>query len=142
MLSQVYKKEGMRGFFRGYSTLVMMRAVGLPFYFGGYECSKGMYNAYFQTNKLSALGALISGGIAGIVFWSANYPFDLVKARIQTARGEQAAMSALDHAKQIWREGGFRGFYRGVTPCLVRAFPANAVFFLGYQQMREALSNA
>ena len=30
----------------------------------------------------------------------------------------------------LWGEGGVRRFYRGFTPCLMRAMPANGVMLL------------
>ena len=35
--------------------------------------------------------------------------------------------SFLHAAKKIYRAEGMRGFYAGFTPCMLRAFPANAV---------------
>jgi len=36
-------------------------------------------------------------------------------------------------AQQIMAKEGIRGFYKGLVPVLVRAFPANAACFLGYE---------
>ena len=38
------------------------------------------------------------------------------------------------HAREIMREGGARAFFKGIEPCLLRAFPVNAVIFLVYEQ--------
>lgn len=35
---------------------------------------------------------------------------------------------------------GTRGLFRGLTPCLVRAFPANASCFLAYEYCKDLLS--
>jgi hypothetical protein len=34
---------------------------------------------------------------------------------------------------------GMKGFYRGYVPCVLRAFPANAVVFLGFELTSKAL---
>jgi len=34
---------------------------------------------------------------------------------------------------QIWKTDGFMGFWRGLSPCLLRAFPANGAGFLAYE---------
>lgn len=34
------------------------------------------------------------------------------------------------HPQLLWAEGGVRRFYRGFTPCLIRAAPANGAMLL------------
>ncbi|CAK5280501.1 unnamed protein product [Mycena citricolor] len=41
--------------------------------------------------------------------------------------------SFISVAHQIHREEGLRGFYRGLTPCFIRAFPSNACAFFVYE---------
>jgi hypothetical protein len=42
--------------------------------------------------------------------------------------------------QKIAREGGVKGFYKGYTPCVIRAFPANAACFMGYEVTKNLLS--
>ena len=42
-------------------------------------------------------------------------------------------------ATQIWRTDGFMGFWRGIMPCLMRAFPANGAGFLAYEASWKVL---
>jgi solute carrier family 25 carnitine/acylcarnitine transporter 20/29 len=35
--------------------------------------------------------------------------------------------------RMIYRKDGWRGFFLGFTPCLARAFPANAAAFLAFE---------
>lgn len=46
---------------------------------------------------------------------------------------------ALDAAKKIYAQHGATGFFRGITPCLLRAFPANGAAFVSYEYARELL---
>ena len=37
----------------------------------------------------------------------------------------------------VWRKDGWRGYYRGFVPCVLRAFPANAAaLFMFERSMR------
>ena len=45
--------------------------------------------------------------------------------------GESGSMSAV--ARQVYSERGLRGFYRGLTPCLLRAFPSTASLLATYE---------
>jgi solute carrier family 25 carnitine/acylcarnitine transporter 20/29 len=106
--------------------------------------------------KLSMGASVMAGGLTGICYWLSCYPIDVVKNRIMvhfpqsffslflwllplTHVCTQAApdvsppvyRNMRDAAMQLYRREGLRGFYTGFTPCLLRAFPANAACFVG-----------
>jgi hypothetical protein len=43
-------------------------------------------------------------------------------------------------ARALWCEAGAAGFWRGFTPCVLRAFPANAAAFTGFSLAMRALN--
>ena len=45
----------------------------------------------------------------------------------------------IDCIRQTHRALGLRGFFRGIGPCLLRAFPANAAAFGAYEAVKAAL---
>ena len=95
---------------------------------------------------------LVAGGIAGVVTWVSIYPLDVVKTRLQTrgvegerqplleGREVQRRVGTMEVAREIWRESGVRGFYRGVGVCSLRAFVVNAVQWYAYERMMVWLS--
>ena len=84
---------------------------------------------------------LLCGGIAGIVTWASVFPLDVVKTRLQAGTIEWSpenrplmqpsskpyTASSFQIAKEVYRNGGFKAFYRGLGVCSVRAFIVNAV---------------
>jgi solute carrier family 25 citrate transporter 1 len=40
------------------------------------------------------------------------------------------------------RQGGFRAFYKGITPRVVRVAPGQAITFTVYEYLKEALENS
>lgn len=58
-------------------------------------------------------------------FWGACYPLDTLKTVVQTSH-----VAPTIAAKEIFKKSGISGFYRGLLPCLLRAFPANGVVFV------------
>ena len=71
------------------------------------------------------------GGLAGEALWISSYPLDVVKSKMQSdgfGKG-QRYKGTLDCFGQVWREGGLRGFWRGLGPTLVRAMPVSAGTF-------------
>jgi solute carrier family 25 carnitine/acylcarnitine transporter 20/29 len=63
---------------------------------------------------------------------------DLIKARMM-ANPNAEALSIRSTARAIWAREGWRGFFAGFTPCLARAFPANAAAFLAFEWTMAAL---
>lgn len=41
----------------------------------------------------------------------------------------------IDCAKKIYRNEGARGFYKGLTPNMLRIFPSSGLFFLVYESI-------
>lgn len=79
---------------------------------------------------------LLAGGLAGVVGWTATFPLDVIKTRVMAADVE--AMTRADlaapsrpvtmwaTARDAWREAGWRVFFRGLGPTVIRAVPVNA----------------
>ncbi len=61
---------------------------------------------------------------------------DTVKSRIQTS---VAPLGIVETAREIYRNRGFSGFFAGIDVAIVRAFPANAALFVGYELARELM---
>ena len=80
--------------------------------------------------------------MAGIGFWFFIYPIDLIKSKLQVVKvdSQQQWGGSGALAKGIWAREGLKGFYRGLTPCLLRAFPSAAVTFLVYEYAKEFLT--
>lgn len=138
-LRDIMRKEGVRGFYRGY---VMGLAIYTPY-------SLASWTVYENAKKLPAdmsytAKVALSAGLANVCVLSVIYPFDLVKTRYQVATSgtvagiEGAAVTSgasrtsdrlgIRHiVKNVMRESGKRGFYAGFAPRLMFAFPSAIV---------------
>lgn len=68
-------------------------------------------------------------GFAATNFWIVAFPTDVIKNRIMSQEDSRPLKyeTITKCAKSIYlNEGGYRAFYRGFAPCLLRAFPTNA----------------
>ena len=76
----------------------------------------------------------VSGGTAGFMYWALFYPLDVLKSALQTDAIEpekrRFPCGVKQAAQELWAEGGVARFYKGVTPCLLRAIPANAIMLI------------
>ena len=128
---ETVRGEGVLGLWKGFVATVMLRPIGLPWYFGGYHtvCE------YFQreggtVSPPRPAVAMLGGAVGGTCYWTANYPMDVIKTRMQTSKTKVTVVEAI---RSVYMTHGARGFYRGFSVCVARAAPANAVAFLGFE---------
>ena len=88
-------------------------------------------------------GALIAaGGLAGTAFWGGMYPIDVVQSKLQTQPYWQPqSRGILDCGRHVLQKEGIHGLYRGLFPCLLRSFPANATSFVAYELAMQAMTS-
>lgn len=64
------------------------------------------------------------------------FPFDVLKSRVQTyATGKSYA----EVVREVYKEAGVGGFYRGMGITVARAMPSNAIIFSTYVYVRAIL---
>jgi len=85
---------------------------------------------------------LTAGGLSGMLFWLSIYPVDVIKSHLMTdatARDKRKYRGVLDCTRRVYAAGGMQALWRGFIPCMVRAFPVNAVTFFAYEKTRALL---
>lgn len=78
------------------------------------------------------------------MYWCAIFPVDVVKSAMQTdsmIKSERKYYGFRETVGKLWAEGGVARFYRGFTPCIVRAAPANAAMLYTVDSINNLLSN-
>ncbi|XP_051865817.1 mitochondrial carnitine/acylcarnitine carrier protein-like [Pristis pectinata] len=86
-----------------------------------------------RRSELSAPRILFAGGMAGIFNWVVAIPADVLKSRFQTAPDGKYPNGFQDVLRELIREEGVGSLYKGFSAVMLRAFPANAACFLGYE---------
>ena len=86
--------------------------------------------------KISCLGVALAGSVAGFMNWVPEIPLDVLKTRLQVApEGTYtgAVLGSRSVLREVMRTEGLRGMFRGSSPIFLRAIPANAACFSGYE---------
>ncbi|KAL8604354.1 hypothetical protein ACOMHN_028117 [Nucella lapillus] len=131
---QLYREGGIRGVYRGSAATLLRDIPASGMYFMTYEWLQHLLTpAGHSRGELSISRTLFAGGMAGIFNWMVAIPPDVLKSRLQTAPHGKYPNGIRDVARELLREDGILALYRGVTPVMLRAFPANAACFLGYE---------
>jgi len=126
---------GVRALYIGWIATIFHRGSNWS-YFGGYEIAKRFLTPKEKEHSISPLASIASGAFAGTCFWLSCYPIDVIKNRMQTApidfSNSHRYPGIIDCTRSIWKEGGYRAFFKGFTPCLLRSLPANAAAFFAF----------
>lgn len=112
--SQIFKKEGFQGLYRGFGISVIGIVVYRAFYFGGYDAGKKfLFTGDDRTTPLwkRFIFAQIVTSSSEIL----AYPFDTVRRRLmmQSGRADIIYNGAVDCATKILKKEGATGFFKG-----------------------------
>ncbi len=69
---------------------------------------------------------------------------DVIKSNMQTDSSDhknRKFKNLWDTISQLYKGGGIKSFYKGLTPCLIRSFPTNAATFFAFEYTRSLLDN-
>ena len=132
-MATVAREEGLRALFRGTVVTLWRDVPGTGAWFLANEVTKRMLIPEGGSKGDLGAGALLfAGGMAGIANWLAIFPLDVIKSRLQTDQSgkyRSGHAGIVQVARELVAEGGVRGLFKGLTPALVRSFPANAACF-------------
>jgi len=79
----------------------------------------------------------VSGGVAGTTLWTIIFPADVIKSRQQVSGvSEPLFRSGLN----IARSEGALALYNGLTPTLIRTFPATGALFFAYEYSKKLMT--
>ncbi|KAF9410777.1 hypothetical protein BGZ94_001534, partial [Podila epigama] len=140
---QTYRQGGLRACYRGLWATILRETSYGP-YFLSYEIfCRALTPEGQRTQDLSSGRLVVAGGFAGIAGWLSTYPTDVIKTRIQA---QHDSLPKAQQFRGVWhctvhmyREEGFRVFFRGINATVIRAFPCNAATFLVYSLCMRAL---
>lgn len=139
---------GIAMLYRG-GGITALRDLGYGPYFFSYELVNRCLASRHGTGthhgpaaaQLSALELAVSGALAGCIGWTATFPLDVVKTRMQAAPLASKPLPGVrDTVRAVYADGGARAFFRGLGTTLVRAVPANAALFVTYEATKSALT--
>ena len=139
-VSELWKSQGIRGFYRGLSSTCIKESLtfGLrfTFYHRLFE-PMHMLEAYWkgisrEELKKNPLTSAIAGGIGGGMVCLINNPFDVTQTRLQTNYGRK--YQNLRHCfVTIVREEGVRALWKGAGYRSARAVPGVMISFYVYE---------
>lgn len=99
---------------------------------------------YERLEGVGIMGNMVAGAFAGTAEHIVMYPIDSVKTRMQALKCEKKLAGGIfSSVRAMMREeGGAMRPLRGATVVIGGSFPAHALYFAGYEQIKKAYFNS
>lgn len=139
-LQHIIRREGVTGLWKGNIPAELMYVCYGAVQFGTYRSA----TVFLQSSGISshlpdAAESFMAGASAGATATTLTYPLDLLRTRF-AAQGRRRIYTSLYGAvRDIRRDEGFLGFFRGLSPALGQIVPFMGIFFVGYERLRVLL---
>lgn len=135
----IVRNLGLVGLYKGASACLLRDVPFSAIYFPTYSHLKKSVFGESPTNKLGVLQLLTAGAIAGMPAAYLTTPCDVIKTRLQVeARKGDTAYTGLRHAaRTIWREEGFRAFFKGGPARIFRSSPQFGFTLAAYELLQN-----
>lgn len=145
----ILKEEGWTTLYRGIMPSLFLVSHGAVQFTAYEELRKAIVdfksggsinaNADSVLNSLdyAALGA--ASKVAAILF---TYPFQVIRARLQQRPSKDGIPRYTDSwhvVRETAKYEGVRGFYKGITPSLLKNVPASSITFIVYENVLKSL---
>lgn len=127
---KVYKTEGLKAFYRSYTTQLTMNIPFQSIHFMSYEFMQSILNEDGQYNPRAHM---ISGAIAGGVASAATTPLDVCKTLLNTQEIKTKVTGLTEAVHTVYRLGGPTGFFRGMQARVLYTMPATAICWSTYE---------
>ncbi|CAO1414431.1 unnamed protein product [Diamesa tonsa] len=121
------RQEGLTFLYRGIFPPLAQKTLSLSLMFGVYDGIKRPAIEYYDMNPY--LAKCIAGMVAGTVE-AILMPFERIQTILADATYHKNYKNTHHAFKVIWTDHGYKEFYRGIVPILIRNGPSNAMFFV------------
>ncbi|KAK0206675.1 mitochondrial carrier [Desarmillaria ectypa] len=137
---RIYSEGGVFAFWTGNGLSVAKIFPESAIKFFAYESAKRMFATYWDhvddSREISGVSRFLSGGIGGISSQLCIYPVETLKTQMMSNTGTRRTL--MSAARHVWRLGGFRAYYRGLTVGLVGVFPYSAIDMSTFEALKLA----
>ncbi|DBA00895.1 TPA: hypothetical protein N0F65_006095 [Lagenidium giganteum] len=158
---RISAEEGVFGLYRGLGATLMVTVPNLAINFTLYEGLKNYARTYRDAQRrrrmevdeivalqddnmhIGVVDTLICGGLAGIASSLVTFPVDVVRRRLQIS-GIHAETHGIPPtpwgiATELYHTQGVRGFYRGLTPELMKVVPMVGITFGTFEKLKKVM---
>lgn len=135
--SSIVRYEGVKGIFRGLTAPLIGGALETGVNYAVFERTKHALRGKYSEQVAVPASAAFSGLCLSFIV----SPVELIKCRMQLGASDKGHnyKGPMDCMKQLVAREGYKGIFRGLGATMIREVPGNAIFFVSYVHVRDAL---
>ncbi|KAL5335791.1 mitochondrial carrier domain-containing protein [Aspergillus crustosus] len=137
----IVKNLGLVGLYKGASACLLRDVPFSAIYFPTYSHLKTDFFGESRTHKLGVVQLLTAGAIAGMPAAYLTTPCDVIKTRLQVeARKGEKTYTGLRHAAvTIFKDEGFKAFFKGGPARILRSSPQFGFTLAAYEVLQNLI---
>ena len=143
-VGDIFRKSGIRGFYKGYLSLIGREIPFSGLQFPLYEWFKRIQIRRLARKqkinerevKLAFIHNAINGSLAGSIAGFTVTPIDVLKTRLMTHDLNKESVKARDLLKSIYKENGLPGLFRGASIRVMYLSFGGSAFFGIYEVVK------
>lgn len=156
VIREVWKHQGIRGFWNGQLGTLIRETGGCAAWFGSKETTSLLFRKWNASKESSTSAALssplqpaplplwqqaVAGASAGMSYNFLFFPADTIKSRMQTVSVSSTApqVTFWNEGAAIYRQYGLKGLYRGCGITVARSAPSSAFIFIIFDFLKANL---
>lgn len=139
-LRHIIAAEGPQGLFKGLLSPILSNAPINAVVFGVQGVAARAIKDATNVEKLSPSQNFLTGAAAGLVQTVFAAPSEHVKIQLQVNQSRTKQQSTIECGKQLVRQHGMKGLFRGWEVCLLRDMPAFGLYFFTYEVSKKFLT--
>jgi hypothetical protein len=134
LIHQIYQKDGIRGFFKGYFLgLIVFLPYSVTFFVVYEKLKLHMHNYYAENQKeIPLVGYLSCSALAGATGALISNVTDIIKTRVQVS-GQKAPVII----RRLFQENGIHAFTKGLGARLLYITPSVAISMAAYETFKR-----
>ncbi|KIP11096.1 hypothetical protein PHLGIDRAFT_28040 [Phlebiopsis gigantea 11061_1 CR5-6] len=136
----IVRQLGLVGLYKGASACLLRDIPFSAIYFPTYaHLKKDVFQEGYNGKQLSFLETLSAAAIAGMPAAYLTTPADVVKTRLQTEAktGQTHYKGMADAFRKIYREEGFKAFFKGGPARIIRSSPQFGFTLVAYEYLHK-----
>jgi len=135
-----FRTEGLRAFYLSYPATLLLN---VPFHMTQFPVYEAMRRLVLLQSPLldgSPIVHIASGAVAGGTAALLTTPIDVIKTTLQTTNTQAhvAVRNTADAIGLVFKEHGFKGFFRGAVPRMLTYVPSTAICWSVYEYFKQS----
>jgi solute carrier family 25, member 39/40 len=142
-MRKIARNEGYTTLWRGLTPTLVMAIPGNVIYFTGYDWLRYNQSSPIRRVASDAYAPLIAGSVARMMAGIAVSPMEMFRTRMQATAGNGGGVlkETFRDMQRMTQTQGYTSLWRGLTLTLWRDVPFSALYWWGYEAIRNKLSD-